>query len=271
MIKFIEWQLRRATARYRRLPDFIIVGAQKAGTSSLFYYLKQHPDITPSLTKEVHYFDNGLRPGDNAYCQGLDWYKAHFPLARERARRQLTGEASPTYLFNPLAAGRIAAAIPAVKIIVLLREPVARAISQYQHEKQKGREELGIEEALAREEDRLGPSVASGDFNSFEFVRHSYKLRGRYAEQLERYFEVFSRGDVLVMSSEEFFRDTNTCLKRVYRFLCIPEPVGRIDLRVSNAAKARVEVPDRVRTALYEYFQPHNERLFELLGCRFEW
>ena len=148
--KFL-WYLRWATAPWRALPDFIIIGAQKCGTTTLFDLLEQHPLLAPSYKKEIHYFDGGLDPRIDTFKKGLSWYRGHFPLKSGK----LTFEASPLYLFNSLCAERIKRAVPDVKLIVLLRNPTDRAISHYFHSLRAGDERLGIAEALKSEERRL--------------------------------------------------------------------------------------------------------------------
>ncbi|MFO7955055.1 sulfotransferase family protein [Thioalkalivibrio sp.] len=140
-----------ATWSKRGLPDFIIIGAQKSGTTSLYAYLSQHPQLFPSSTKEVHFFDGGLDPSVDTFKKGMPWYRAHFPLRKNMGANQRTFEASPLYIFNPLAPERIANVVPNVKIIALLRNPTERAISHFFHERRRGREPLAIDEALEKE------------------------------------------------------------------------------------------------------------------------
>src|SRR6266480_7948081 len=137
----------RATASLRPLPDFLILGAQKAGTTALYAYLRQHPEITGPSWKEVSFFDRH-------YARGEAWYRGNFPNSL-RARGKLVGEASPSYLFHPLAPERVAGLVPEAKLIALVRNPVDRAYSHYQHEVALGREPLSFEDAVAAEYERL--------------------------------------------------------------------------------------------------------------------
>jgi len=271
MNKRFDRLVRRVSATLRVLPDFLVVGAQKAGTSSLFYYLDQHPRIHGSSVKEIHYFDDGLDPDIHTYALGQAWYRAHFPLRHCLSQGDLSFEASPLYLFNPLAPERIAADLPNVKIIVLLRDPVSRAISHYQHEKRKGREDLDLADAFMQEDARLASSIATRDYKSFEFIRHSYQSRGRYAEQLERYFGLFGRERILVLESGVLFKDPAACLQQIYRFIGVDEPPATLDLTPNNVAENKLLVPDAVRSSLRRYFEPCNEALFELIGQRYDW
>jgi hypothetical protein len=147
--------LRMLTATKRAFPDFMIAGAQKAGTTSLYAYLAQHPNILPAYQKkEVHYWD---RPKN--YKKGQLWYRAHFPLLQElEAASAITGEKTPNYLENPEYIKKIKQEYPAVKLIILLRDPVARTISNYYMLKRHGFEELLIMDALLNEEKRLASS-----------------------------------------------------------------------------------------------------------------
>ena len=147
---------RVTTSPLRMMPDFIIIGTQKGGTTSLYRYLIDHPNIAPIYIKEPHYFDIHFH-------KGIGWYRSHFPTAVEKyyARHVekhdlITGEASPYYLFHPRAPQRVAKTLPKAKLIILLRNPVDRAYSQYQHQlRQPGVEPLSFEEAIAYEEKRL--------------------------------------------------------------------------------------------------------------------
>ncbi len=125
--------VRRLGAGRRVLPDFLVIGAQKSGTSSLFRYLDQHPQVRGSVPKEVHYFSGGFAPAPDAYARGEGWYRAHFPKKAAMGQGVRAFEATPLYLLHPLAAGRIHALMPAVKLVAVLRNPTDRALSHYFH------------------------------------------------------------------------------------------------------------------------------------------
>lgn len=261
---------RRATWRGRPLPDFIIIGAQKAGTSSLFAYLSQHPQLLPSYAKEVHFFDGGLNYEVDNYRKGAAWYRAHFP-PRGAGARAKAFEASPLYIFNPLAPRRMFGLIPEVKIIALLRNPTRRAISHYFHVRRRGQEPLPIYEALRAEEGRLAPVLGREDYKSETFIRHSYKSRGLYREQLERFLEYFPRRQLLALCSEEFFSSPGATLGRVFEFVGVDAAFEVPDLRPRNMSGEKSEVEPKVYEYLDDYFRPHNEALYELLGEDYAW
>ncbi len=269
-LKHLVWRQRLATADARVFPDLIVIGAQKAGTTSLHAWLAQHPQILPPLEKEVHYFDGGIRAGSDNFARGPDWYRAHFPR-RQTATGSISFETTPMYLFHPLAAARIKSLLPAVKLVALLRNPAERAVSHYFHAVRNGGETLAADAAFAAEAQRLAPALAAGDYAAPEFVRHSYQARGRYAEQLRRYFDCFAREQILVLDSEGLFAAPDEYLQRIYEFAGVDSGFTPPDLRPRNVSASRQPVDDAVYAALNEYFRPHNRELFGLLGESFDW
>src|SRR5690242_6983741 len=150
----LEKLYRGLTSSIRLLPDFLIIGTQRGGTTSLYHYLEAHPCIGPSTTKEIHFFDRRVN-------KGIAWYRGHFPTRIEKyyverlhGRAFITGEASPSYLFHPHVPRRIAKVLPHTKLIILLRNPIDRAYCQYYHSLELGYETLSFEEAIQGEEER---------------------------------------------------------------------------------------------------------------------
>jgi len=264
-------QYRKLTAGTRVLPSFIIIGTQKGGTTSLFHYLSQHPQLVPSYRKEVHYFDGGLKPQRDNFSRGERWYKSNFPLRRHVAVDQQTFEASPMYIFHPLAAQRIQDLLPKVKLILLLREPTERALSHYFHQSRKGRESLAVMDALKGEEDRLAPALEKEDYNDPSFRHFSYKQRGYYAEQIARYQTRFPKENILVLGSEQFFADPHTALKRVFDFVGVDAGFQVANLSARNVGSNRESVDADVYQYLQDHFRPHNEALFKLINNDFGW
>jgi hypothetical protein len=261
----------QAAWRSRALPDFIIIGAQKSGTTSLYRYLCQHPQIVPSVKKEVHFFDGGIDPSVDNFEKGLPWYSTHFPSRKNLNADQKTFEATPSYLFNPIAPKRIYDLIPQVKLVALLRNPTERAISHYFHEKRKGREPLSILEALEVEETRLKSSIEEKNYKSDVFINYSYKLRGLYKNQLERYSDLFPMEQILILPSEEFFANPNTSLARVFEFIEVDKNFKVLDLVPRMVAKNRVEIEPNVYEYLNSFFLPHNQALYKMVGENYGW
>lgn len=267
--------VRRMQGR-RVLPDFLVIGAQKSGTSSLFKYLAQHPQVRGSAPKEVHFFDGGLNPKTDTYALGETWYRDHFPLASTMAPGQKAFEASPLYMLHPLAAGRIAALLPQVKLVALLRNPTDRALSHYFHSVRNNhfreqQELLGPGAAMDAEEARLAPICARGDYKHEIFRAFTYKARGRYLEQFERYWAHFPRESLLVLSAEELFADPAGQMATLAGFLGIDPHAEGVDFRPRNVGDNRVAVDPGVRAALDAYFAPLNQALYAALGRDFGW
>jgi hypothetical protein len=255
----------------RALPDFIVIGAQKAGTATLFACLAEHEQVVPSRRREVHFFDGGLDPTADTYGKGLGWYAGHFPLAEDLGKARITGEASPLYLFNPRAAHRIRVTVPDVKLICLLRDPVERAISQYFHEVRLGWEDRPIETALAEEDEIMAPLLREGAYKALDYIHKSYKTRGLYADQLGPYMRLFDRRQIYVGQSESFFRAPAEFLNDLCRFLNIAPNYGSDDVPVKNLGWNKTGVPEGVRSELRAYFAEPNRRLARLLDTDFAW
>jgi hypothetical protein len=265
------WADREATWRERCLPDFVIIGAQKSGTSSLYAYLRQHPDVLSAIRKEVHYFDGDINPEEDNYRKGERWYRAHFPKTNRKNENQRVFEASPLYIFYPPVPQRLAGLIPKVKLIAVLRNPTERAISHYFHVKRRGYEPLPIMEALLAEEERLKPILEREDYKNSIYIRHSYKSRGRYSEQISRYFEFFPPDQMLIISSDELFSETSNTLRKVFNFVGVDPNCPIPDLRPRGKATNRTDVDEEVYVYLNESFHPHNQNLYQIIGRDFGW
>jgi hypothetical protein len=262
-------QYRLLTWRLRPLPDVIILGAQKAGTTSLHYYLSQHPKIYSAYQREVHYFDGGLDPAIDNFKKGSEWYRSQFPIKRKSC--ELVFEKTPLYLFHPLAPKRIHELIPEAKLIAILRNPTERAISHYFHEKRNKNEELRIMEALRKEEERLAPIIEAEDYKNPAYRIYSYKRRGIYYEQIERYFNFFSQEQLLVLNSEELSVAPSTVLDRISGFIGMDIKTELKDQTQRNVSMNKTKVDNGVYEYLDTYFQGYNETLFGLIGRRFDW
>ena len=176
LLPSLVWEYRQATWKIRSLPDFIIIGAQKSGTTSLYSYLSQHPQLLPSIRKVVHFFDGGLDASVDTFENGEAWYRAHFPITKHMKSHRKTFEASPLYIFNPLAPKRIYDLVPKAKIIALLRNPTERSISHYYHEKRRtNRESLPIHEALREGEKRFEFVFRGKDYKNPLLSKLSWK------------------------------------------------------------------------------------------------
>jgi hypothetical protein len=247
-----------------RGPDFIVIGAQRGGTTGFHQALAQHPRVMPAATKELHFFDI-------LFDRGSGWYWRQFPAALPPGA--VTGEATPYYLFHPHAARRAAALAPAARLIVLLRDPVERAWSHYHLSRSQGTEPLAFAEAIEREPERLAGEregmLADERYDSVAHQHHSYLARGRYAAQLEEWFRHFPRQQFLILASEHFYADPARAVRQAASFLDLP-PFDLPAWRPMNASDKAAMDP-ALRRALAARFAADNERLARLLGWTPPW
>ena len=232
------------------LPDFVIIGAQKGGTSFLYHLLTRHQLVEPAARKELHFFDN-----PELFDHGAEWYRRCFPrLNSKDGQRSITGEATPYYLFDPPVAKRMADIVPKARLIALLRNPVDRAFSHYQMQVKRGTEPRTFEEAI-------------------EQKQSSYMSRGVYVEQLLRWFEFFGKEQMLILKSEDFFARPVETLKVVLTFLDLPdwEPEASELQQRRHSGTYKQTMDPSTRQQLEAYFEPHNQRLYEYLDIDFGW
>jgi hypothetical protein len=229
--------------------------------------------VEAATTKEMHFFDT-----PKWLNKGIGWYQAHFPASTwEDGRRIITGEASALYLFHPHAPFRASMTVPNTKLMAVLRNPVDRAYSAYRQRVLAGRENLSFEEALEAEQERasgeLEKLVADDRYHSRACTKYTYRLRGIYAEQLERWHGHFDREQLLVLRSEDLFVNPTGTLECVYEFLGLPKHDLDTTAALNKRNEGGYEQPMNpiTRRQLEEYFEPHNQRLYEYLGEDFGW
>ncbi len=258
------------------MPDFLIIGTMRGGTTSLYHYLLAHPHIAPATTKEIHFFDWNFH-------RGIAWYRAQFPLLMQRdvgetigKQGVITFESSPYYLFHPHAPARAALVVPKTKLIVLLRNPVDRAYSHYYFQVARGKETLSFEEALAQEETRTRDEgqrlAADPHYKSYNHQRYTYLARGIYADQLQRWMNYFPKEQFLIIKSEDFYATPDRKLQEIFLFLGLPEvaPVQQ-EYKQFGRSTYQAKMEPEMRKRLLTYFEPYNERLSTLLGRDFGW
>lgn len=246
-------------------PDFIIIGAQKGGTTSLYNYLTQHPQIAHATQKEVHYFDLN-------FDKGADWYYSQFPQPKS-GENLLTGEASPYYICHPQVPGRVHDFSPKIKIIALLRNPVERAISHYYYYIKIGYESLSLENAIASEPERLKGEIekllANPNYQSYEYQHHSYLTRGIYADQLPAWMKLFPKEQILIIKSEDLYTNPSATVNTVLEFLDLP--AQQLETYGKHNSNEYPPISEAVYQQLRAYFRSHNQRLAELCDRDFGW
>jgi hypothetical protein len=255
-------------------PDFLIIGGEKCGTTSLYEYLIKHPDIMPAKGKEVAYFDY-------KFSNGFGWYKTFFPRFITKKFKEilsknkiLSGEATPRYLNHPNAPKRISNFLPNVKLIVLLRNPIDRAYSHYHMESANGREKLSFEESIEQENERINIEYEKMEKDENYYGRkyywYSHREAGIYIKHLKRWMKFFPKNQFLIIKSEDLFENTTDTYNKVLEFLGLPYH------ELSNYKKFRERQYDEkldpiLRKKLSEFYLPYNEQLYEFLNENFDW
>lgn len=257
----------------RALPSFMLIGAQKSGTSSMFAYLKQHPQIVPPVYKEPYFFDRH-------YERGLSWYGCNFPALAAIERKNdragkphLTFEATATYVFDAKAPERIAADVETRKFILLLRNPVDRAISAYWHARRMGRETRSLDEALdidfARYDAERAYEQGTGPAPPEPAPKPTYLRRGIYRESVARWHMIFGPQNLLVLQSEIMFADPQAVMAKVFAFLNLPA-AACANYDPQNVGAYR-KSDEQARAKLAAFYRPHNDALNALTGNGFTW
>lgn len=274
-------KFRTLTAPLRKLPDFVVIGAAKSGTTSLYDLITKHPDVAPAHVKEPAHFSAVDMPG-------TVHYRANFPACTGR----LAGEASTGYFARPDVPGRMKRVIPGAKLIAVLRNPVDRAHSHYHFARRRNVEtSVTFEGALELEGPRRerylaavsemnailgGRAPVPGGRDMYQIARdcwddswHSYLRYGHYADHLERWLGHYGRDSLLILSTDDFRNDRQGTLDAVFGFLGVDQfgVEGFGDLNVGEYA----EMGRETRRRLVEHFRPHNERLYDLIGRRLDW
>ncbi|HUE72498.1 MAG TPA: sulfotransferase domain-containing protein [Pirellulaceae bacterium] len=264
-IGYLPSLARLATQELRQLPSLVIVGAQKAGTTQLYTHLLKHPRLFGACQKELEYFSKHHR-------RPLAWYRSQFPLAwRVSAVGGHSVDASPSYLCVPAALHRLHTALPQARVIAILRDPVSRAFSGYQHSKTRHRDKRTFADAVEAElwesvyRPRLGAALAAD-----APTMRRYVARGYYALQLELLLHLYPREQTLILDSADLFRDTNAACQWVFQFLGV-ESCNVQPEKIYNRGYYEEKIDPLVAERLREHYRPYDELLAHLLGRRFSW
>lgn len=261
--RILQWARRGPGAELKPdpgqpMPAFLIIGQGKAGTTALDAYLCQHPQVLPAITKEVRYWSDFP-------AAGLDWYRAHFPPI-PAASGLITGDASPQYLVGRAVPAQVARDLPNVKLIVLLRDPVSRAYSAYRMFQRIGRElrpwEAVVEDALARTPVcPLQPEDFPRQWD--EAGAGAVLVRSAALPFLRGWLKHFPPEQFLILHHEDLRRDTAGTVRRVYRFLGLPDFVP--DCGEKHNVGHYQPMSPAIRQRLDDWFAPHQQALGELL------
>jgi tetratricopeptide (TPR) repeat protein len=253
-------------------PDFLIIGTPKGGTTALYNYLSQHPQIVPALHKEISFFDT-------KFNLGLDWYGAHFPNFSQynTYNKLLTGEATPNYMYSQIVCQRIYDCLPKVKLIVVLRNPIDRGISHYYMAKKIGIEKRDLITVINQEIQVLkslsnnldNPNNLKNMGNQLKTGKN-YFQSGLYVYFLAIWLEKFSTNQIVILSNEEMLKDTDQVMMNTYQFLGLPHyPLN--EYKKHFTGNYYNEMTQQQRDDLSELLQPHNNLLEKYLGRKFNW
>lgn len=266
-----------ATASQRPLPELIVVGAKRGGTTSLWKYLDSHPGILPTFPRAEQI--KGTYFFDEEWGRGVRWYRSHFPTehARSQAAKHLgydpiAFEASPYYLFHPHAPARAHQVVPNALIVALLRDPVERAFSHYK-ERRNHTEPLSFEEALAAEDARTGGEeaamLADPSLISLAHRHQTYVAQSRYAPMLTRWFDAYGRDRVLVTAAEDFYADPQSFCDQITDQVGLP----RHDLGTPEPfnSEPSADMDPEVRVRLRASLREDIEAVEQLLGRPMPW
>jgi len=254
------------TSPLRVLPDFIVIGVVRGGTTSLYDNLSKHPCIYSAAYDELGFFDSNFE-------LGVNWYKSLFPsvlrkkISQLKRRCFMTYDVTPFYIYNEAAAKRIASLLPKVKIVALLRNPVDRAYSNYYLGVRDGVEKMSFEDAVAVEMEEL-KEKESLSLDRYDQTR-SYIVKGFYAEQLKIWFELFPKEQMLLLASEDFAREPIKIMNQIFEFLKLP-PFEVRNFEKTNLGNY-IPMKDDTRRLLTDYFRPHNEKIYRVIGRDFDW
>jgi hypothetical protein len=241
--------------------DFIIAGTQKGGTSALHYHLEQHPNVTMAHSEEAHMIDHPRRhffDDEDRFAGKVNYDILHEGIKLKR-RSLITGSCTPIYTYWKPAMERIRDYHPAIKLIILLRNPIDRAFSHWNMYRERKQENLGFLEAIAEESKRIGEALP------LQPRRTSYLDRGFYFEQMERVFQFFPREQVHVIKFDDFRKRTPELVNEVFSFLGVM-PLAKVKNREQNRIPYEREITREERQHLYKLYKTDIARLEELLG-----
>ncbi len=258
-------------------PDFLIIGAQKCGTASLYSYLIKHPSMAKSTEKKITFLEKEINFFTLYFSKGAKWYQEQ--LTNNSSNSELlTGEATPEYICDPKVPALVAKLYPKVKLIVLLRNPSERAFSHYKLNIRKEREELSFHQAIDSETERLQgqkekilPEDNPSPRKRYTYRElYNYRERGKYVDQIKHWMTYFPKEQFLIIKSEDFFANPEIILKQVHEFLGIPHyPLNNYPRH--NYHPSTIKRDEKTIAQLADFFHPHNKALEDFLGRKFNW
>lgn len=248
-------------AAQRRAPDFLVIGAEKCGTTSLHHYLSQHPEILSPVEKEIDFFDL-------EYDHGIDWYLAHFPPLPPQTG-WLTGETSANYLYSKVAPQRVFEHFPKTKLFVILRHPIDRMVSRYNMMVSNGAEKRSLETVVSQEMERIQKAMTADDIPWPILNRCRHLGNSLYYYHLKRWLEIFPREQLLVLQSESLFSQPEPTMQQIFETLGLRH-YSHATYPQQNAGDYQ-PINDDLYQTLADFFAPHIQKLEAYLGQTFDW
>jgi hypothetical protein len=255
------------TSQSRVLPDFLIIGAKRCGTTSLFTNLPKHPSIINSHHDNMGFFN------DNFHL-GVNWYKSFFPTqafmekSKKKYGTSLSFDTTTTYMEHSSTAENVKKTKPDMKIIIMLRNPIDRAYSQYNRTiKIDGIKSRNFEDVVMTEIEKLSDHKNT----SFQILRDesNYIKKGLYYEQLKPWFELFPRKNIGIFSTEDFKNDSQKTYDKIFDFLELTEFIINDNEIMEKGNYSPMD--KKTRNFLSNFYKSHNEKLFQLIEQKFEW
>ena len=262
--RFFKRGISGVTASSRVLPNFIIIGTVRSGTTSLYYNICEHPSVLPAAYDEIGFFDSNFH-------LGLNWYRSMFPTKKEMEKIKektnfaITGEDTPFYFWKKETVSRIINAVPNSKLIVIVRNPVDRAYSNYNLGIRKKVEESTFEKAI----DEEICFIENHSFRECIDRKRSYLSKGFYAKQFSIWQEKFSQKKLHVVSTEEMEKQPQITMSKIFEFLEIPKYNIKNPQKQKSANYKKMHVDTRKK--LLEFYKPHNEEFFNKINQSFDW
>ena len=253
------------TSSIRVLPDFFIIGVVRSGTTSMYHYLDEHPSIVKSAYDELGFFDDNFR-------LGWEWYKTLFPtnitkkIIKRKTGNFLTFDDTPFYIYNEDVAKKIKNYFPKTKLIIILRNPIDRAYSNYHLGVRMGDEKRTFDQAV---DDEMQKIAEYNEIEMDDYISQSYLGRGIYAKQLEIWLKYFPASVIKILESERFSNDTEKTMNEVFEFLDLPNHNIR-NLKKKNVAEYP-PMRTETRQKLCNFFSEYNEKLYDMLKVRYDW
>ena len=258
------------TGSIRVLPDFLVIGAKRCGTTSLFYHLPEHPCISKSPYDNMGFFNENFH-------LGVNWYRSFFPTTFTRNKIKskfgnfLSFDVTTRYMEEESTANNVYQTKPNMKIIVILRNPIDRAYSQYHLNVREKVERRSFEDVIKEDMDRLDKESSEHHEikPKFSAEENNYLKKGLYALQLRHWLKIFPRENILIISTEEFESNQQIIYNKIFKFLNISQ------FEVKNTEKMEKgnypPMKSETRNLLLDYFRPYNRELFELINMEFYW